>query len=390
MTTVTLPEPPVAADVDLRDFPFIPFEVQRIRRSKAWRMARRRPEIGFYMANLWMASWHEMPAGSLEDDDEALADAAMCDPKKWAKVKPLAMHGWYKCSDGRLYHDVVAEKAQDAWDGKRKNRKRTAAATKARKSKKINGGSDRNDDVDDVRDENRNDHRDEVRGAPVTSTKGQGEGQGERRESLSPPSPPSLVTASAPGPTSPAGGDPEGLTAPKPVEDLKALNLRANEVRIDLMQICGTDENRSIAWAKISAIVGWLQGGADPDLDILPTFRVEAERRRAKNLDPIGSPSYLTEAVMRAKNERIASQSAGAQPKADGAAPTAAETVVDPEAELWRGRMTGLRDRGFWLDSFGPLVGVRGCQVPQAILIEFGVTDRASIATFLLRHRGAA
>ena len=110
-----LPPPPVPPDADLTDLKFMPLEVARLRRSKAWLICKRRPELAFYMLNLWTASWHERPAGSLEDDDDVLADAAMCSPEKWPKVREAALRGWVKCSDGRLYHPVVAEKANDSW-----------------------------------------------------------------------------------------------------------------------------------------------------------------------------------------------------------------------------------------------------------------------------------
>lgn len=117
-----MPEKPennlVPPDCDLRDFRFMPVDVERLRRSKAWLIAKRNPELGFYMMNLWMVSWHELPAASLEDDDDVLADAAMCDIKRWAKVKDTVLRGWVKGDDGRLYHPVVAEKARDAWEGK--------------------------------------------------------------------------------------------------------------------------------------------------------------------------------------------------------------------------------------------------------------------------------
>lgn len=112
------PDPPVPADADLSDFKFMPLEVARLRRSKAWLICKRRPELAFYMLNLWTASWHERPAGSLEDDDDVLADAAMCPPERWGKVRGDAMRGWVKCSDGRLYHPVVAEKVSDSYHTK--------------------------------------------------------------------------------------------------------------------------------------------------------------------------------------------------------------------------------------------------------------------------------
>lgn len=113
-----IPAPLTPADCDLQDFPFMPLMVGRLRKSKAWVKARRNPALGFYMINLWASAWHDVPAGSLEDDEDVLADAAMCDPSKWAKVRDEAMRGWIKCSDGRLYHPVVCERVIDAWAAK--------------------------------------------------------------------------------------------------------------------------------------------------------------------------------------------------------------------------------------------------------------------------------
>lgn len=115
---VSLPQPLTPPDCDLTDFKFMPLEVARLRRSKAWLICKRRPDLAFFMLNLWSVSWHERPAASLEDDDDVLADAAMCPPDKWPKVRAEVLRGWVKCSDGRWYHPVVAEKALDSWYGR--------------------------------------------------------------------------------------------------------------------------------------------------------------------------------------------------------------------------------------------------------------------------------
>lgn len=128
--------PLVPPDCDLRDARFMPLEVERLRRSKAWLIAKRRPELGFYMMNLWMVSWHEVPTGSLEDDDDVLAHAAMCDPAKWEKVRATVLRGWIKGSDGRLYHPVVAEKARACWGERQAYRNRAAAAREAKRQKR--------------------------------------------------------------------------------------------------------------------------------------------------------------------------------------------------------------------------------------------------------------
>lgn len=69
---------------------------------------------------LWCASWHQVPAASLPDDDKVLAKLAGYGyvVSEWRRVKDGALRGWIKCSDGRLYHEVIAEKANSAYTEK--------------------------------------------------------------------------------------------------------------------------------------------------------------------------------------------------------------------------------------------------------------------------------
>lgn len=110
-----LPAPLTPADCDLRDFAFMPFEGGRLFGSEfhamagdaAWRAG----------VTLWLKSWHQVPAASLPVDETALARLAELgrDVRTWKKIKAEALHGWVACSDGRLYHRVVAEKALESW-----------------------------------------------------------------------------------------------------------------------------------------------------------------------------------------------------------------------------------------------------------------------------------
>jgi hypothetical protein len=63
----------------------------------------------------------------LPDDDKTLAQLAGFGRvvTEWRKVREGALRGWVACSDGRLYHPVVAEKARDAWIAKLKQRFKT-------------------------------------------------------------------------------------------------------------------------------------------------------------------------------------------------------------------------------------------------------------------------
>lgn len=173
MTEINLPAPLVPADCDLTDFPFMPLEVARLRRSKAWLVCKRNPALAFYMLNLWTASWHDKPAGSLEDDDDVLADLAMCDPAKWPKVKADVLRGWVKCSDGRLYHQTVAEKAAEAWKAKQAQRQRTEAARVAKEQKR------RQQQSQPLSQNLQSDSVTEIATETVTASKGEGQGQRE-------------------------------------------------------------------------------------------------------------------------------------------------------------------------------------------------------------------
>lgn len=107
--------PPLPETVDLRDFSYMPLDVVRLRDSDL--AALETAEAFRAAVLLWAAAWHQVPAGSLPDDDRVLARLAGFGRvvAEWRKVKDGAMRGFVKCSDGRLYHQVVAEKAVEAW-----------------------------------------------------------------------------------------------------------------------------------------------------------------------------------------------------------------------------------------------------------------------------------
>ncbi|UPG89296.1 YdaU family protein [Luteibacter aegosomaticola] len=73
---------------------------------------------------LWCASWNQVPAASLPDDEKSLAAYAgyARDVKGWRKVRDGAMRGFVMCADGRWYHPVVAEKAIEAWSERQEYR----------------------------------------------------------------------------------------------------------------------------------------------------------------------------------------------------------------------------------------------------------------------------
>ena len=120
--------PLVPAHVDLRDFSYMPLDVVRLRDSK---LVSHTTGEGFRCAVLlWCVAWHQIPAGSLPDDDLQLAQYAGFGRvvKEWKKLKTEALHGWLLCDDGRWYHPTVAEKALEAWTERLKQQYRTECA----------------------------------------------------------------------------------------------------------------------------------------------------------------------------------------------------------------------------------------------------------------------
>ena len=114
----SLPKPLVPANVDLRDFAFMPLDVKRLRDSDLAAVA---TDAEFRAAvMLWCAAWHQVPAGSLPDDDRTLAHLAGLgrNVAQFEDIRDMAVRGFAKCSDGRLYHNVICEKVTEAWNRK--------------------------------------------------------------------------------------------------------------------------------------------------------------------------------------------------------------------------------------------------------------------------------
>lgn len=123
-----LPLPMTPADSDLRDFPHTPLFRARLFGSSFH--ARATDSEWRAGVTLWLKSWDQVPAGSLPEDDIELCRLAELgrDAKAWKKLKGGALRGWTLCSDGRLYHPVVAEGVNTAIDAKLKQRLKTAKA----------------------------------------------------------------------------------------------------------------------------------------------------------------------------------------------------------------------------------------------------------------------
>ena len=112
MSALDLPEPLTPPDCDLQDFGFMPLHVGRLRDSELVDLSTGDEFKAAVL--LWAYAWHQVPAASLPDDDRILAKRSGAGPD-WPTVKAMALRGFEKCSDGRLYHPLIAQAACDAW-----------------------------------------------------------------------------------------------------------------------------------------------------------------------------------------------------------------------------------------------------------------------------------
>lgn len=360
--TADLQEPLIPAEVDLRDFPFMPLEIERLRRSKQWLKAKRSPELGFYMLNLWMGSWHNVPAGSLEDDDDVLSDMACCDLKRWAKVRADVLRGWVKCADGRLYHAVITEKVMDAWARKLEQRLRTLKARIAKLEKRIKAERNAIEKqrlqmllkslIDELKictkfpsslhvtdDEGSADEADAecvtesvTDNATDSNRQGQGQGQGQTN-SLN-----QTVGVNAAG-------------AANNTDDL----ILAFDAA--LVGAWGEGARRSRPHSTDAATAKqWSEGGITATL-AGRVLRERFEKMRSRGAKPPFSMSAFGDEIRRVAVVQPAEQSS--------------ERGGDDERSRWRKRLIGFRDmNGFWPASFGDPPGEPGCLAPGDLVAE--------------------
>ena len=101
--------PPIPDDADLRSVRWFKLDIVSLLNSDFMQLAS--PEEFKAAFMLWTKSIHQVPAGSLPNDEAILAKLAggYNDFRKpWQRIREMALYGWELCSDGRLYHHAVA------------------------------------------------------------------------------------------------------------------------------------------------------------------------------------------------------------------------------------------------------------------------------------------
>lgn len=110
-------EPLTAPDCDCRGLPFMPLEVSRLIDSDLTALSTGDEFKAAVL--LWAKCWGQVPAASIPDDDRILARWVGVSIGEWSNLKTMALHGWIRCSDGRLYHPLIADLAVEAFSKRR-------------------------------------------------------------------------------------------------------------------------------------------------------------------------------------------------------------------------------------------------------------------------------
>jgi hypothetical protein len=268
--------PPVPPDADLRDFHFMPLDVARLSNSDLAAIAT--GEEFKVAVILWCKCWHQVPASSLPDDDRMLAHLAGFgrDLKGWRKVKNVALRGFIRCDDGRLYHPVIADKVNEALDAKRRQRERTANATKARQKQPRTGSGHTHGDRDEGRIDDRVDGRDGIRDRQRHK-----ERNGQRHEERNVVQ--ETGTEILDSGVETRARDPDAILEHK------------------LRQAAGWQSEPAPMLAVTGEIQALIDSGADLDLDVLPVVKALAPQV-AKRV----TWRYFVGAIARQRDQRIA------------------------------------------------------------------------------------
>lgn len=246
--TSDLPAPLVGPEVDLSKLDAFMLDTRKLLSSELLVLAN--PEEFRAAVVLWCRAWQQTPAASLPDDDRVLAGFALLSKKQWMKIRTMALRGFVKCSDGRLYHQVLAADALRAWTQTQRYNK------------------DRDSDRERLK-------------------------EWRKKRSLKRVSP--TVSEGVSLDVSKRSGNAHETT--KTGQDISKLASCFNE----LVAVARIDRSRKPVHA--GPLSDWLAQGACFDRDVLPTIRAIAERETYRPPDGL---AYFRKAVLEARDRRIA------------------------------------------------------------------------------------
>jgi len=318
-------------------------------------------EHGVYLL-LLMAAWRSADC-TLPDDDQRLARMAKVGTKKWRKMRPV-MERFFTIGDGVIWQKRLVEERKRVENQRAQKRE----AANARWST----GESKNRSLCDADGKATSKHQKRTNGSdkpPNINDSGDADASSPAMRQTSPPSPspdiysPPPVTGAAGAGAGGGGGSDE------------------SDEQSQVRQVCDRIQrivNAGHPLADLARYVRrWRDHGLDAERDIVPTVEAEMERRRQRGEGPPGHPKYFDKPVFRAFNERTAPPPANQS----GAQPADVDDRDDRERKQWQARMAAHRDRGMWVDTWGPPPGKRGCKVPADVLSEFGYGKRVKEAS---------
>lgn len=341
MSSETLPDPPIGPEVDCTDLDSFMLNTERLLGSELVAVSSH-AIIGAAVL-LWCRAWKQRPAASLPDDERVLAGFAGMQLARFRKVRDKVLRGFVKCSDGRLYHPVLAAEAAVAYHKMKifrtqlesKKIKKTAmrAAKKARKS-----------------------------AIPGESVPGTDSGH---TGTLPPPPPPPAAPLLLP-PQTPLITTPHH--PPTPTTTSRAPDGAAGGGGRDF-----AFEGTIIRLAQLQFDRWKARYHAIPDLV------AELEAFDAKLVDEgLGGKWFARVAGwLNAKHQAFAAKPGGtSRPGADFVASTAVYAPESPQhwrdrLRVWFDRQQGSPDPDSWPDTWGPPLGDPDCRVPAEVLAEF-------------------
>lgn len=142
MNDSTVRPVPYPADTRAKGWRF-ELDHERIRQSDTWALAP--ADLRPWLLMLWMTAWEQMPCGSLPAEDDLIAARIGISTKLFAKHRAVLLRGWWKAEDGRLYHNIIAQRVTEMLATKDKERTRKAAyrqrmdAERSRESRGVPG-----------------------------------------------------------------------------------------------------------------------------------------------------------------------------------------------------------------------------------------------------------
>lgn len=350
-------------ECDLRGYRFMPLDVITLRDSDL--MAE--PDDVFKVNVIaWCVAWHQVPAGSLPNDDVKLARLMGFgnDLRGWKKVRSRGgLRGFVLNVDNRLYHKLVCEKAIEAW----KFRKTASESGKA--------GADKRWKNKETKDSNPNGN---PNGNAISGATANPNGVKMAIDSTV-----QDKTKRSEGGAAPKAAAYSGTSAGTPKADYSGIFAATIPI------IAAFDEaivrHHGAASARMAphpqdktTVKAWLEAGADPDTCIAVAAAV-VQRMAGAGKRPLKAMSALNDDIA----DAVAAGRRGLN--GHGRTGTTATTTTTPadgtamKIRAYRFRLERLQrgDDSLWDQHiYGAIPAVnapyRTCDVPAALLHEFG------------------